>query len=119
MRYVNLTPHSVTLVLDGGKRVNTIPPSGEVARIEYRREHFARLPGDIPVSELTDPVVVGLPKPAMEDGEPVFYITSALVAEHVRRWDVVAPDTGRAIRDGNGRTVGVPGLVRFCCTRIE
>lgn len=109
MTYINLTPHRVTLVLDGGERVVNIPPTGDIARIEFEPAGHAMLPGDVPVRRLAPGKVEGLPEPK----EGTFYIVSLVVAQQAARADVLAPDTARAVRDEQGRVIGVPGFISF------
>jgi hypothetical protein len=111
-KLVNLTPHPIRLVV--GEKELILPPSEQVARVNqgYRDLGTLGLEGvDIPVVATTYGEIIGLPPE--EPG--VFYITSAIVAQVA--WatgclDVLAPDTGAgAVRDGEGRIVGVTRLL--------
>ncbi len=106
MNFINLTPHDIVVAVGDDRRV--FPPSGSVARVTTTPQLVATLDG-IPVSVTSFGDVVGLPDAA--DG--VTLIVSALVADRVRRADVVSPDTGpTAIRDG-GQIVAVRGFVAW------
>lgn len=111
MKFVNLTPHAITVRLaDGTDR--TFAPSGTVARV-------ATTPGvDLPDADgipcrsaQTWGEVEGLPAPA----DDTVLIVSALVLVRVSRQDVFAPDTGSdAIRNDKGQIVAVRRLLRSC-----
>jgi hypothetical protein len=103
MRFINLTPHGITVRTDGGDV--DIPASGQVARVAEQATDAGMLDG-IPVVDCRLAEVTGLP-PAM-DG--TIYIVSPMVSGAVDgRPDVVAPDTGPAsvVRDDAGRIVAV------------
>jgi len=110
-KFVNLTPHSIT-VFDSlaEKKLAEIPPSGQVARVATKAEEVGVLPmGDfgIPINKVKYGPVESLPPP--ENG--TIYIVSVLVLQALkgRRTDVMAPDTGpeSVVRDENGRIAGV------------
>lgn len=111
-KLVNLTPHDIVLQAEDGVR-QVVPPAGTTARVAVvASEEQARLPGvSVPIqgpNQWGD--VEGLPEP--EWG--TVYIVSALVAEKVKRPDVVMPGTGPkdgAIRE-NGQIVAVTKLIR-------
>ncbi len=99
-RFVNLTPHAVTVV--GGP---TLPPSGQVARCSQTStpagEH-----GGVALSRVVFGAVEGLPEP--EPG--VVFVVSALVRAAVPgRSDVASP--GELVRNEAGQPVGCRGLV--------
>lgn len=114
MSLVNLTPHPIVLVSDGGARA-TIPPSGTVARVgttpgEHLIDYTVEVDSPVPIlapDEWGD--VEGLPEPQ----EGVAYIVSALVGlamEGSDRTDLVMPGTAPADlpeRDAQGRITGV------------
>ena len=62
MKLINLTPHPVVVLDDGGKKILEIPPSGKVARVEVKREPVGTLAG-VPLvrSEFGEPMVGDLP----------------------------------------------------------
>lgn len=114
MSLVNLTPHPIVLVSDGGAR-RTIPPSGTVARVgttpgEHLLDYTVEVGSPVPIlapDEWGD--VEDLPEPQ----EGVAYIVSALVGlamEGSDRTDLVMPGTAPADnpeRDAQGRITGV------------
>jgi hypothetical protein len=105
---INLTPHPITLCDDAGAILETVPPSGTLARVAQTPGQSYRL-ADCPVpiqGRDTMGQVEGIPKPA----PGVLYIVSGMVAAECTRHDVVAPGTGPAdnpVRDPQGRIVGV------------
>lgn len=109
MSIINLTPHAVTLHGADGKAV-TLPPSGQVARLAVTREAMAPVVVNgvtLPVSRPTLGAVTGLP-----DARPgVLLLVSALVADAVRRADVVSP--GELVRDAAGVITGAKGLCAY------
>ena len=111
MKFVNLTPHVITIYNLYANKI-TLPSSG-VARVETTEETLEPIE-DIPIVSTPIPgPVVGLPEPS--DG--VAYIVSLMVLQHpaVRgRTDVYAPATGpkhAAMRDEQGRIIGVTRLI--------
>jgi hypothetical protein len=110
MEIVNLTPHEVTLVEEGGRRLR-IPASGTVARLAITLDTDERY-GHVTVADAHLGEVDGLPPP--RDG--CLLLTSmvvAMAATGIGRRDVVSPDTGAdAIRDGAGQVAAVRRLVR-------
>jgi hypothetical protein len=101
---INLTPHAV--VIHGGTEIVTLPPSGKVARRAVKRVQLAsELPVPVFATEMGE--VVDLPAPV--DG--VLLIVSALVADSVRRADVMSP--GELVRDDKGNVVGCKGLTTY------
>ena len=107
-RIINLTPHTVTLVC-GNKTVD-IQPSGMIARVSATSQQVGTITidgFDFPVVKTVFGDVQGLPEPA----ENTIYIVSTLVLSAAQgRNDLVAPNTGAAIRDADGKIVGVPGF---------
>ncbi len=104
MRFVNLTPHSLTV-----EGLGTLPASGIVARVAVTQCDIGTR-GGIRLRTAVKGDVTGIPSPA--DG--VCYIVSGMVLDALagsRKGDVVAPDTGAdAIRE-NGQIVAVRGFV--------
>lgn len=102
-KFVNLTPHAITLVGDFPR----IEPSGSVARLTESVEERPSIAG-IPARAKVFGEIQGLPDP--EDG--TYYIVSALVAQVAwaqGRTDVVAP--GDLVRDALGNVVGCACLL--------
>ena len=112
MKFINLTPHNVSILKPDGATLD-LAPSGQVARVATQARDAGQLDG-IPVVQQTYGDVQGLPNP--QDG--VAYLVSGLVLSAVKaaggRSDVYAPDTSPdgAVRDDGGRIVAVRRLVR-------
>jgi hypothetical protein len=104
MKFVNLTPHALTV--DG---LGTIPASGNVARVSVNSTDVGSV-GGIRLRAQLKGQITGLPTAA----EGITYVVSGMVLDALsgtRRADVVAPDTGLdAIRE-NGQIVAVRGFV--------
>jgi len=99
-QYINLTPHIVRLN-DGTE----FPPSGTPARVSAIYLPF----DENGIAEVKFGEVSGLGSP--EEGK--VYIVSALVAQAVKRPDVVSPATGHpACVRKEGQVISVPGFVR-------
>ncbi|CAB5226071.1 hypothetical protein UFOVP755_40 [uncultured Caudovirales phage] len=113
MQFINITPHSIDLLLDNKKI--SIPPTGVVARCSVDSEQlptisatFDSMEFEIPMSQTRLGEIVGLP-PKMQD---TYYITSIVVAQkasQLGRVDVIVPDV---IRDSKGNIVGCKGFYR-------
>lgn len=102
---VNLTSHDIVVRRPDGTEV-TLPPSGQVARVDAVYQPAGMLDG-VPVVRRTLGAVEGLPA----EGTPC--VVSSRVASAVpRRRGVYAPDTGdTAIRDDDKRIIAVIRLV--------
>jgi len=102
MQFINLTPHSINVYLNG--QWNEYPASGQLARCAQETEQRGEING-IPVELNTFGAVEGLPQPQ----EGIAYIVSSLVLSRVpERADVFAP--ANPIRDDNGQIIGCAGL---------
>jgi len=122
MRLVNLTPHPITIISDGGLKI-TIQNSGTVARVVHNRTDgtmkFELSEGiemeiNVQISENTR--IEGLPEPR----EGVIYIVSTLVAQIAQRPDVIAPLTDHtAARDEAENIVGVRGFRMFVKNDVD
>lgn len=101
MKFINLTPHAV--VLNNG---TVIPASGKIARVKTTYGEF----NEHGIAEAVFEPIVEIPDPS----PGVVYIVSGLVAQVVKRTDVVSPATSHpeCIRDENKQIVSVPGFVR-------
>jgi len=104
MHIINLTPHDITIVRDGG--TTTIPKSGDVARVSTTAEVVGIIDG-IPIYKTVYGDVVGLPEPRPD----TFYLVSTLVAQAVKRPDVLSP--GELVRGPDGQPIGCKGLVSW------
>lgn len=103
MRYVNLTPHPITV-----SGLGTIEPDGPAARVQAS---FTEFDAD-QICTQTFGEIENLPEPV----EGTRYIVSGLVlsaAKAAGRTDVVAPATGHPDTERNekGHIVSVPGFV--------
>ena len=108
MRIVSLVPHT-TRLMDMGKVVLSVPPSGLVARVEVLEAEAEELDLDgtvVPVIRTRFGRVTGLP-----DAEPgTFYIVSGLVLDYaIDRADLLVP--ARFVRSG-GRVIGCQAFAR-------
>lgn len=131
MKFVNCTPHAITLhtakevcpmcEITGGycdncsgahwgtQPVMVLPPSGILPRCSTVRKEVAPIAG-VRITVQTVGDVVGLP-PA-EEGVALIVSAMVLSALNGTRADVFAPDTGAdAVRE-NGQIVAVRGLVQ-------
>ncbi len=107
MRYVNLTPHEVT-IFQGDRIVMTVAPSGTVARLGEDPEFYAVVSG-VEYHRVILGEPVGLPEP--EAGTALIVsmpMLMALAAAGIHRPDVVYP-FGQ-VRDGGGRIIGCRSL---------
>lgn len=105
MKYMNLTPHAITIMPDGSVPL-VVPASGQLARVSTRTVQTGTVDG-IPVTETEYGSVEGLPDP---DQDTIF-IVSALVAGRCKeRDDVFIPN--ESVRDDQGRIIGCRSLGR-------
>ncbi|RMD51682.1 hypothetical protein D6827_01715 [Candidatus Parcubacteria bacterium] len=115
---INLTPHAINLIAPGAGEI-IIPPSGDVARV-YADKTIENIEAVIENCHYTIPVgkveygkIIGLPK---NDTEAI-YIVSAMVLSRAEQenlpHNLVAPDTGNAIRNPDGTIRGVPGFIKY------
>lgn len=103
MSLVNLTPHTLNLVVSD--RTVSVPPSGAVARCAQVSAPAGEVDG-VPLVSVSYGEVQGLPEPS--DG--VTFVVSALVRAAVpHRHDVASP--GDLVRDAGGNVVGCRNLV--------
>jgi hypothetical protein len=108
MAFVNLTPHTITVVDQAGAPALVLPADGTVARVATKTAVAAVVDG-VEIFETSFGEVVGLPAPA----PGVTWVVSGLVAGHpaVRgRTDVLSP--GALVRGPDGQPVGCRGLSR-------
>lgn len=107
MKFVNLTQHDLTIVLENGDGL-VLPASGEVARVTFSTQQVDKVIG-IPIFKTVyEPEVTGLPEP--ENG--TIFIVSSLAAQTVKRRDVLAPT--KLIRDDDGQVIAAGGFATFC-----
>ena len=113
MQLINLTPHAITVILDG--TTVTLPISGIIARCLVQREitgyltHGEDSTLEIPLYETQFGELIGLPEPTTG----TFYIVSNITAAAAHRQgrdDVLVPDP--IIRDAKGQPIGCTGFTR-------
>lgn len=107
IQLVNLTPHSLHVIVDA--TTHTILPSGPPARAAMTREQIGTLDAGefaVPLFRTTFGEITGLPDP--QDG--VVYLVSNIVAQAVRRDDVLIVDD--MVRDSEGRILGCRAFAR-------
>lgn len=104
---INLTPHGVNVYDEKRTFVGSIGASGDVARVDVKREYYGFLSSEFPapVYYTTSGNVIGLPD--QRDG--VLLLVSTLVREALKgRLDLLSP--GDAIRDEKGVVIGCIGF---------
>ena len=103
MKFVNLTPHDVVVIVDG--KTTVFPKTETIARCEVIRQKFSIIDG-IPIYATRLGNAINLPP--MEEGK--LFIVSALVKdrEYNRRHDLVSP--GNLIRNEAGFVIGCEGF---------
>ena len=107
MKFINLTQHDLTIVLENGDSL-VLPASGEVARVTFSTQQVDEVDG-IPIFKTVyEPEVTGLPEPQ----DNVIYIASSMAAQTVRRQDVLAPT--KLIRGNDGQVIAAGGFATFC-----
>jgi hypothetical protein len=108
-KIVNLTGNDITIVGNYRQVVAMYPRSSKSATIHFEREVIRMVNGKIPLVRIPPEMVwiEGVPDP--EPG--VIYVVSSVIAQHLKRPDVVSPDTAPGgIVKVNGRVVGVRGF---------
>jgi hypothetical protein len=112
MKLVNLTPHTVTLIVEGGSL--EVPPSGSVVRAKETKELVGIL-GDRDISVPLYRIRYGEPEGLPTVEPDTYYIVSSLAAQaikahlppHVAERFVVVTDP---VRDEGGRIIGARAL---------
>jgi hypothetical protein len=136
----NRTPHPINLILPEG--TVTIPNDGEPIRLPEQRLPGGNIVDTVQLLDIKLPEPKWLPAPSNSncDGQepflptavpghtitdasgrfeyaPVLFIVSMAMAQYAAqqgREDFVAPDTGSgAVRDTDGKIIGVRGFVRY------
>ena len=108
MRIRNLTPHPVTLILEGGETVE-LPSEGAVrVKMEQEKIDEISLPqGSLPILRERPTVVEGLPEP--EEG--VLLLVSRVAAAAIsNREDIVVP--AEYVREDSGLIVGIKAVAK-------
>ena len=120
-KYINLTPHRITIRRDDGTDV-VIPPDGEIMRVDTTSAEQAQTPDGIRINEIrpTDDALRSAVRKVRErmDGEAIVIVSGIaldwlgplLSDEEIYR--VLSPDTspGSAIRETSGRVTAVRAL---------
>lgn len=110
MKIINLTPHALSIYDSAGDLVETVPPSGMVARAEVSRRLVEKR-GHV---ELYESVFFGAKPLGVPEPDSVFVVSSlylsALRADGLDASGVYVP--GEAVRDEAGRVIGCVGLSR-------
>lgn len=112
VRFVNLTPHEINLILENKKM--TIKPSGTIARVSMTYEETDKI-DCIPVYVPTYGDVENVPEPK----DDTIYIVSNIVAqalkERTRKYnDIIVPDTSpEGCVQENGKIVGVKRFLKI------
>jgi len=110
--FVNLTPHPINYYSEDGELVQTIEPSGKIARVSQESTE-GEAAGPFSVHEVSTKEVINLPPPE----ENTYYIVSTAVAEQLKdsgRNDVLVPDTwDYGVRDDKGRIIGTKKFKRI------
>jgi hypothetical protein len=102
MKFVNLTPHDITVVVNG--KTTVFPKTETVARCEVIRQKFNVIDG-IPIYATRLGNAINLP-PMEEDK---LFIVSALVKDReYTRHDLVSP--GNLLRNEAGVVIGCEGF---------
>lgn len=112
VEFVNLTPHKLVVYDETQWKKKIIPPSGYLARVKRKQKLAFEVDG-IPVYETKYGKIVNLPNE--NENNNVIYIVSvptllALKLKNIERYDVIAPNTIRAIRDEKGKVIAVIGF---------
>ena len=108
-KIVNLTGNDITIVGNYRQVVAMYPRSSKSATIHFEREVIRMVNGKIPLVRIPPEMVwiEGVPDP--EPG--VIYVVSSVIAQHLKRPDVVSPDTAPGgVVKVNGRLIGVRGF---------
>lgn len=123
--FTNLTAHEYNRYDSNGNLVQTVPPSGMVARIINTRivvdntldvptvklipQSIELISRDAMLKRVENPETTPFPAPQQN----TFFIVSDQVANALAgtRSDLRVPDTDAAVLDPNGRIIGVPGFI--------
>ena len=105
VKIINMTPHALNIYDSARELVETVEPSGMVARVDMQRTLVEKR-GHIELykSIYKDATVLGAPPPDSVYVVSSLYL-SALRADGLNDEDVYVP--GEAVRDDSGRVVGI------------
>ena len=108
MNIINLTQHDIVIALPDNTRI-AIPPTAPAARMATKTVSLPPV-DEIPVNTTVFGEVQNLPDPQPD----TVYVVSTLIAQRVKRPDVVSPDTGTtAIRNSANQIEAVRALQSF------
>jgi len=106
MKFINLTPHDITVIMGDNAGRTTFAKSGTVARVSQVTAVVFAVDG-INVSTATFGPVVGLPE---REGGTLYIVSAMVKSAATDRSDCVSP--GELVRDVAGNVIGCKGF--FC-----
>ena len=107
-RFINMTPHDITLVNDKGEIIRTFPKSGKEIRVEQSKT-LNKVLDDIEIYDVVkNSKIINLP----DYQEGPYYLVSSIVALSIyNREDLLVPMD--FYRDENGKILGCKSLGRY------
>jgi len=119
MKFINLTPHEITIYKQDGTTI-TVPPSGKVFRLQEFDEYYGTIDG-IELFIRTLALPRNWQDYFKDADEETLYLVSLPVVMMLRQMPIAnllhyariaAPDTGSgAVRDEQGRIIGTKRLI--------
>jgi hypothetical protein len=119
MKFINLTPHEITIYKQDGTTI-TVPPSGKVFRLTEYDEYYGTIDG-IELFIRTLALPHDWQDYFKDADEETLYLVSLPVVMTLRQMPIAnllhyariaAPDTGSgAVRDEKGRIIGTKRLI--------
>lgn len=106
MKLINLTPHVINIENANGELI-AVQPEEKPARIASTQETVVQ--DDLKFNRTIFGDVENLP----DSVDGVIYIVSMVVAQAVKRGDVVSPDSGSTAERKDGQIVFVRGLCQW------
>ena len=106
MKFVNLTPHDITVIMGDQADRKTFAKSGTIARVSQETTVVRTVDG-INISTATFGPVVGLPEPSPDT---LLIVSGMVKSAATGRTDLVSP--GDLVRDAAGVVLGCRGF--FC-----
>ena len=104
MKFINLTPHDITVFMSGDYK--TFTKSGTIARVSQETTVVRTVDG-INISTATFGPVVGLPEPSPDT---LLIVSGMVKSASTGRSDLVSP--GELVRGADGEVIGCRGF--FC-----
>lgn len=109
MNIVNLTPHQLNIYDENGKEVITLPPSGQLARIQVTKEKSEEMSRRETVYGIPFfNTLVGEPEGLPEESIDTIYVVSGMFRANYPRADLFQP--GELLRNEAGQPIGCIGL---------